>query len=571
MTTLAASAFVGGGLVTLLGTLLALRTPARASGVLFAPAGVVMGATGAWTAHGVSGTQVAIATMQVAALAAMAYPRLDFPDPATWAAALVVVAVPPVALAVGGASATTAWLCVVLLPATQVWWRLEAGQQTRPLLWLLTPMVVLTLAGGLVVLLGSDRALAVFLPAVALLPLAAWVGLAQPQVVDLRGVASMLAVNITAALGFFAALSLVSTLWAATTGSAMTLVELAVVAVGGSFLLEPLRRQLRLVGDDLLFGTRPDPLSAAGSLAGDIGADPVDAVEAVRSSLVLPYVALTVEGAPVTESGQLTDHLTSLPLSLDGQPVGELVVGLRAGDLRLPAADVKVLQLTGPLLAQTARAHALARHLQEAREAAATAREDERFRLRRDLHDGLGPRLAAIAFRVGAAQLKLAPEESRVAEHLARVRAEAVAAIREIRELVYGMRPPALDEVGLLEAIRLRADELRTPGGDPLRVELVAADLGDLPAAVEVAAYRIVVEALTNAARHSGCDHASARLVRHAAALVLEVRDGGTEAGEVGEWRPGVGIASMRERAQELGGTFSAADGVVRAELPLAS
>jgi signal transduction histidine kinase len=321
-----------------------------------------------------------------------------------------------------------------------------------------------------------------------------------------------------------------------------------------------------LVSDELLFGIRPDPLAAAGSLASGIGGDPAEALDAVRSSLVLPYAALRVEGAPMVESGLATDHLTRLALSLNGEGVGELVVGLRAGDLRLPAADVKVLQVAGPLLAQTARAHALANRLQEAREMAANAREDERFRLRRDLHDGLGPRLAAIAFRVGAAQLKLAPGEEAVAEHLARVRAETVAAIREIRQLVYAMRPPALDEVGLIEAIRLRADELRTPDGDAVRVELVVDNLPDLPAAVEVAAYRIVMEALTNAARHSGSDLATARLAVADDALAVEVRDGGAT---TGLWRPGVGISSMRERAQELGGTLTTTAGVVRAELPL--
>ena len=153
-----------------------------------------------------------------------------------------------------------------------------------------------------------------------------------------------------------------------------------------------------------------------------------------------------------------------------------------------------------------------------------------------------------------------------MAEHLARVRAETVAAIREIRQLVYAMRPPALDEVGLIEAIRLQADELRTPDGDAVRVELVVDNLPDLPAAVEVAAYRIVMEALTNAARHSGSDLATARLAGAGDALAVEVRDGGAT---TGMWRPGVGISSMRERAQELGGTLTATAGVVRAELPL--
>jgi two-component system NarL family sensor kinase len=566
VTALDVSVVLGGCLVAVAGAVLALRSPARVAGALFVLAGVSMAAAVPAVAHGASSTQAAIVTMQVAGLAIMAYPRLRIPDPATWIAAAVVVAFPAVALSGGPGPVAAAWLCVVLVPLTQVWWRLETGEQARPLLWLLAPVVVLTLIAVLAVLIGSAWAFTVLFSMVALIPLAAWIGLARPQVIDVRGVTTVLAVNLTAGLGCFAAIVLISVLWSAVTGHEMTPAGVAAVAVACSFLLEPARRQLRLVCDDLLFGVRPDPLSAAGSLAGDIGDDPADALDALRSALVLPYAALAVEGAPLTESGLATDHTASLPLNLKGEHVGELVVGLRAGDLRLPPADMKVLQMTGPLLAQTARAHALASRLQEAREIAAGARENERFRLQRDLHDGLGPRLAAIAFRVGAAQLKLAPGEDAVAEHLARVRAEAVDAIREIRELVYGMRPPALDAVGLLEAIRLRADELRTPDGGAVRVELVADNLRDLPAAVEVAVYRIVVEALTNAARHSGSGLAATRLVRTDSALAIEVRDGGTS---TAPWQPGVGIASMRERAQELGGTLVITNGVLHAELPL--
>jgi two-component system NarL family sensor kinase len=567
VTALTVSTILGGGFVSLPGAMLAVRSKARVAGVLFVLTGVSMALAGAATGQDVSAAWAEIITLQIAGLALMAYPQLTFPDPATWIAALVVISLPPVALSGGHDTAAAAWLCVVLVPVTQVWWRLETGGQARrPLVWLLAAAITLTLVGALAVVSTSSWALAGFFTIVPLLPLAAWMGVARPQVVDVRGVISMLAINVTAGLGLFAVIMLVTALWSEATGHEMDSVEITVVAVGCAFLLQPVRRQLRLVSDELLFGIRPDPLAAAGSLASGIGGDPGDALDAVRSSLVLPYAVLKVEGAPVTESGIETDHVATLPLSLNGQCVGELLIGLRAGDLRLPAADAKVLHVAGPLLAQTARAHALASRLQEGREMAANAREDERFRLRRDLHDGLGPRLAAIAFRIGAAQLRLAPGEDAVAEHLARVRSEAVAAIQEIRDLVYGMRPPAIDEVGLVEAIRLQADELRTPDGEALRLDLVADDLRDLPAAVEVAAYRIVTEALTNAARHSGSVLADARLVRANGALDVEVRDGGAT---TGPWRPGVGIASMRERAQELGGTLTITGGYVQATLPL--
>ncbi len=131
----------------------------------------------------------------------------------------------------------------------------------------------------------------------------------------------------------------------------------------------------------------------------------------------------------------------------------QLEVGLRAGDLSLSAGDEHVLRLVGPLLAQTLRANRLAADLQVSREATVTALEEERRRLRRDLHDGLGPRLSGIAFTSDAARNSLRSDPDATDELLATLRAETGSAIDEIRRLVYAMRPPALDELGLVPAL----------------------------------------------------------------------------------------------------------------------
>lgn len=191
--------------------------------------------------------------------------------------------------------------------------------------------------------------------------------------------------------------------------------------------------------------------------------------------------------------------------------------------------------------------------------------------MRRDLHDGLGPRLAGIAFTSDAARNSLQSDPDRAEDLLASIRAETVAAIADIRRLVYGLRPPALDELGLVHALRQQAAALGTDGGRPLRVEFCTdGALDGMPAAVEVAAYRIVMEALTNVARHSGTALAEVSLVLEAKRLVIEVRDNGSNAGG---WSAGVGLSSMRERAQQLGGSFDAHGGVsgglVRVVLPL--
>lgn len=217
-------------------------------------------------------------------------------------------------------------------------------------------------------------------------------------------------------------------------------------------------------------------------------------------------------------------------------------------------------------------ASTLAADLQLSREETITALEEERRRLRRDLHDGLGPRLSGIAFTSDAARNTLRSDPEGTDSLLVTMRAETVSAIEEIRRLVYAMRPPALDELGLVPALRQQAAALRTSEGNPLRVTITARELpAPVTAAVEVAAYRIVVEALTNVARHSGSDTAAVCLQADDGALVIDVTDAGMTNGA---WSTGVGMASMRERAAELGGTLTAGIGAVgghvHAVLPLA-
>jgi signal transduction histidine kinase len=344
--------------------------------------------------------------------------------------------------------------------------------------------------------------------------------------------------------------------------------------------------------DELLFGRRPDPLGAASQVAGHLGEDPRAALDTVRTALVLPYVALVVGGTEIAASGSRVSHVRRLPLRLhdaDGTDAGlgkargggdsvvgppghdELLVGLRPGDLDLTRDDRRVLRLVTPLLVQTLRASALVAEVQASREGTVTAVEEERRRLRRDLHDGLGPRLSGMAFTTDAARNLLRTDPDAADSLLVGLRAEAVAAIKDVRDIAYGLRPPALDELGLVPAILQQTTRLRTPDGRAFLVRVDAVELPPLPAAVEVAAYRIAVEALTNAARHSGHDNAHACLKVDGSSLLVEVRDAGSNPAP---WPPGVGTASMRERAKTVGGTLllepSPRGSAVRAALPLA-
>jgi signal transduction histidine kinase len=308
----------------------------------------------------------------------------------------------------------------------------------------------------------------------------------------------------------------------------------------------------------LLFGDRGDPLRVAHRVGGALS-DLSGALEEVRAAMRLPWVAVVVDGAPLAAAGTRVTDVSTLPLG-----DGLLEVGLRRGERSLAAADSRVLtMLSGPLAVAVAATHASA-ELRVSRERIVTAREEERRRLRRDLHDGLGPLLTGVALTADAAANVSSSDAEQAAALLASVRTETRTAIAEVRRLVDDLRPRALDELGLVGAVELRA----AASGD-VDVTVTAGPLGELPAALEVAAYRIATEGLTNVLRHSDARRAEVRLCRDADVLVVEVLDDGS----TGEWGTGVGTTSMRERAEELGGTCvsgpSPDGGRVRAELPL--
>ena len=459
--------------------------------------------------------------------------------------------------------------CALLV---HTWWRIEvsAERERRALVWMSLALVVTgllyffaafsteNLASGTV----PSLAIAVF----ALVGPAMYVGATLPDLVDVRGLVVTAVVTSVALITVMSVFVLELSLLDALGAGELNTGALALLAALAATTYQPTRVVLRGVVDQLLFGERPDPLGAASQVAGTIGDDPTLALRAIREALVIPYAAVMVDGEPLAVSGAETTHTRAL--DLDG--AGELVVGLRAGDLSFSPGDEQVLRLTVPLLAQTLRARALAEDLIESRGQTIAAVAEERRRLRRELHDGLGPRLSGVAFTSDAARNLIRTDPAAAEAMVAQLRADTVTAIEEIRRMVYAMRPPALDELGLVPALRQQAVGLRNRAGDPVAVDVTAPDeFPDLPAAVEVAAYRIVTEALTNVARHSTSPSASVRLDPAADGLHLEV----TDRGRSGAWRAGVGLASMRERATELGGTLEAgpgpAGGRVAALLPL--
>src|SRR5215218_7315252 len=209
--------------------------------------------------------------------------------------------------------------------------------------------------------------------------------------------------------------------------------------------------------------------------------------------------------------------------------------------------------------------------LQRSRENLVNTREEERRRLRRDLHDGVGPQLAALMLQLETAS-DLVSENHQASALMAKLSKHTSQIVSDVRRSVDALRPPALDELGLLEALREQASNY-SPAGLRVSVEYCQ-ELSELPAAVEVACYRIVQEALTNVVRHARASKCSIgiRLDEEARTLIVEVQDDGR--GIKDEDRQGVGMISMRERSEELGGrcTVKAMAGggsLIRALLPL--
>jgi DNA-binding NarL/FixJ family response regulator len=167
----------------------------------------------------------------------------------------------------------------------------------------------------------------------------------------------------------------------------------------------------------------------------------------------------------------------------------------------------------------------LARDLQQSRERLALTREEERRRLRRDLHDDLAPSLAALALGVSTAADLVAADPTAATSLLRQLEVATRATVGEVRRLVYDLRPPALDELGLLEAIRDRA---RQWSGHGLAITVEGPDdLPPLPAAVEVAAYRIIQEAVMNVVRHAGARHCTVRKDAEKSTIVRAIRAAG--------------------------------------------
>jgi two-component system NarL family sensor kinase len=460
-------------------------------------------------------------------------------------------------------------LLVLLASVLSLLVRYRTGGDTvrRQLLWLLLAAVVavgINVPGSIDVAHRSVGDIALLLT-LALVPVAMTVAILRHRLFDIRLVVSraVLYLLLTACvIGAYAAL--VAVLGRALRGAGAPVFATLLIALA----FNPARVRLQRLADRAFYGARADPVRAVSQVGRRLAGDDLGGVvDGVREALRVPFAALRSGTGEIAASGQPPATLRTVALTYRGTRVGDLVVGVRRGEGRLSAADLAVLDLLATPLAVAVHAVGLSEQVQASRERLIGATEEERRRLHRELHDSLGPSLTGAAFKVQAAANYVRADPQRAEQLATELADDLQGMIDDVRRLVYGLRPPALDELGLVGALQRYAGQfpglgLRVDGPDPMPL---------LPAAVEVAAFRIATEAVANVVRHAGARRAVVSLTPAGTYLRLTVTDDGPAGGQ---WQPGVGLRSIAERAAEVGGHAAAGPtpegGRVVAVLPLA-
>lgn len=375
----------------------------------------------------------------------------------------------------------------------------------------------------------------------------------------------------------------VGRLLAAGSSVQLSLVATALVA----FLFDPLRSRLQRASNRLLYGLRDEPFEALLRLGERLGSAPQlamalgEATRAVAEALRLPFAAVRLGSVTATSYGEPRLPRESFPLRHAGQVLGELVVSPRHAERRLSRADRRLLDTLAGQVGTVAHALLLESDLERERLRSLDAREADRRRLGSDLHDDVGHRLTWLLRRAEEAAALVEADPAAARAVLASIGEEARATIARVRTLAHRLHPPELAVLGLAGAVRERLDAIGGEGTP--RFVLDADELGELPAAVELAAYNIVQEALSNVLAHAAARNCAVRLavvdatagagvsVLTGRCLLVEVRDDGV--GLRGADRRGLGLRSMQGRAREVGGSLtietpSEGGTVVRALLP---
>ncbi len=525
-------------------------------------------------------TVAAMIVVTVAAGTRLSSGTQDFKD------ARLVFVLPPAAGTVLAVTGVVVLLgCALASIGGAIWrtWRAQAPQRQQLLLLLVTSAIVIVLTP----LEAPEWLFDVGLVAV---PAAVAVGVLRYRLLGVE-------VVVRRTLQFAVLTLLVVAVYAAAAAAMSALVSegagsRVAAAAAVALVLLPLRDRLQAWVDRLVYGARRDPLGAIRRIGASVSAESADPLPAVVGSVAdavrARFVAITgADGTVLAQAGTEPGTGTTgpgarlaYPLTVAGQQVGELVICPARREPSLAPADARVITALVAPVAAVVHATQLTRRLADAHqrtlaahERALAAAQQERSRIRRDLHDGLGPSLSGVALGLEAAQAALPADTQAAAALTARMRTEIAGAVEDVRRIIDELRPAALEDAGLVQALRERAASLAVRSSPALLIEVqVTEPMPVLPAPVEVAAFRIAEEAMSNVVRHARASRCDV-LLEAGDVLVLCVSDDGI--GLPAQTRPdGIGLASIRQRAADLGGrcTVSAREPrgmIVRAELPL--
>lgn len=392
-----------------------------------------------------------------------------------------------------------------------------------------------------------------------MIPISIGIGILRYRLFDIE-----LVVNRTLVYG--ALTVIVAAVYASTVAAVGALISSTTAAgvlgaVVVAVIVQPIHARIQRRVDRWVYGDRSDPYAALQRLDARLQetqapGDVVQAVvDSVAESLKLPWSAVEFDrdGAGMTIAAhgiRGRGALEQRELFYRGESVGTLAVEVPRGR-PLTESDGRLLDQLASHVGAAVQSVRLTVDLQQSRKELVTAREEERRRLRRDLHDGVGPSLAAMSLQLDVLRDRVSGEDAGLVDQLG---GQVQEAIGDIRRLVYELRPPALDQYGLVSALTEQASRMSTRAA---RFTVDAPEqLPGLPAAVEVAVYRIALEGMTNAARHSGSSCCNVT-IRAADSVVVSVEDDGV--GIDDQAVHGVGLRSMRERTAELGGDFTIA------------
>ncbi|MCO8273667.1 histidine kinase [Actinoplanes sp. TRM 88003] len=328
-------------------------------------------------------------------------------------------------------------------------------------------------------------------------------------------------------------------------------------AAGLGAITVPAVRLSGSLADWVVYRGRADPALAVVRLGAALDAQP-DAAAVPATVLQVIVDATYLDSAELRGGAHLSavvgrpgPDAVVFPVVYQGEELATLSVAPRRGESDLTARDRTVITQLAVHAAPALHGARARADLTEAHARLVHSREEERRRLRRDLHDDLSPSLAGLALSAAAVARRAAGVDEglvRLADDLYR---DIKAAVSQTREIAYGLRPPILDDRGLVAAIRHRTAGVQA---DRLEVSVRAPEHRlVLPAAVDLAALRIVQEAVTNVRRHAGARACVISLALAADHLEVIVGDDGQGFPE--RLAPGLGLASIRERAAELGGT----------------